>query len=341
MSPAAAATSSSFPDDAPCSYPCTIPRIQRSPPLQNPFLHTTTFGGNPMSMAAAISTFQVIRNEGLLERARYCGEYLTGKLEELKARHPAIIKEVRGRGLMLGLEFPDNDIGFTFSRGVFSKGVLLSGTLVNARTIRVEPPLTIKQEQMDTVLRIFGEVLDSMEASTAAAAASGAGSIAAPFPVTSTKVVPAAPVVIGDGRPVAAGGGNGPVAAGGGGQANGSGSAARRDSIESTDSDGTDPDPFGEGPASASTTSNGIGSTNGTHHRIRADGAGAPAAGHGRRVRLNSVAESACSASGLPGPVTASAMGSRVTSPVCSHSPSDDSDDTNDADEGSDGSGQE
>ena len=130
--------------------------------FENPFLHTTTFGGNPLSMAAAIATMKVLRSEHLIEKAESTGNILKSGLELLQSRYPSIIKQVRGRGLMLGLEFPDNDIGFTFSKGVFAKGILLSGTLVNARTIRVEPPLTITLEQVNTVLQTFNEVLEGM-----------------------------------------------------------------------------------------------------------------------------------------------------------------------------------
>lgn len=144
--------------------------------MENPFLHTTTFGGNPMSMAGAIATMHVLADEeaGLIPGAYQKGEWLMARLRELQAAHPTIIKEVRGRGLMVGLEFPDDATGYSFSKGVFKRQVLLSGTLVNARTLRVEPPLTIRQEQLEEVLRRMQETLCEIEAERAAAASEAA-----------------------------------------------------------------------------------------------------------------------------------------------------------------------
>jgi len=120
--------------------------------MENPFIMTTTFGGNPLAMAAAIATMEVIHNEGLVEQSRLKGEYFLAKLRELQDRFPHLIKEARGLGLMLGLEFHKNDDGYRFSAGCFNRGVLVSGTLVNARVVRIEPPLTISMEQIDQVI---------------------------------------------------------------------------------------------------------------------------------------------------------------------------------------------
>jgi putrescine aminotransferase len=120
--------------------------------MENPFIMTTTFGGNPLAMAAAIATMEVIHNEGLVDQSRDKGEYFLSKLNELQQRFPNLVKEARGLGLMLGLEFFKNDDGYRFSAGCFNRGVLVSGTLVNARVVRIEPPLTISIEQIDSVI---------------------------------------------------------------------------------------------------------------------------------------------------------------------------------------------
>lgn len=60
---------------------------------------------------------------------------------------------------MLALEFPDSDIGFRVSKGLFREKILVAGTLVNAKTIRIEPPLTITLEQVDNVVNALGKVL--------------------------------------------------------------------------------------------------------------------------------------------------------------------------------------
>lgn len=130
--------------------------------MDNPFVMTTTFGGNPLAMAAAIAAMEVIHNEGLVESSRIMGEYFLDQLHVLQEEFPDMIKAGRGLGLMLGLEFFLNDDGYRFSAGVFSRGVLVSGTLVNARVVRIEPPLTINKNQIDTVITAFRATLQDM-----------------------------------------------------------------------------------------------------------------------------------------------------------------------------------
>lgn len=134
--------------------------------MENPFLMTTTFGGNPLAMAAAIATMEVIHNEGLVEQSRDKGEYFLGKLRELQVKYPTIVKEARGLGLMIGLEFFTNEMGYSFSKYTFNRGVLVSGTLVNARVIRIEPPLTISKAQIDTVITCMHDTIEQIYAET-------------------------------------------------------------------------------------------------------------------------------------------------------------------------------
>lgn len=137
--------------------------------FENPFLFTTTFGGSPVAMAATIACVHVIETEGLLSNCTERGNQFLEGLRSLMARYPHIFVDVRGRGLMIGLQFPDDDIGYTFARGAFGKGVLLAGTLVNSRVIRVEPPMTITAEEVAVVLGRFEEVLEEMTAAMVAA----------------------------------------------------------------------------------------------------------------------------------------------------------------------------
>jgi putrescine aminotransferase len=131
--------------------------------VDNPFIMTTTFGGNPLAMAAAISAMEVIHSEGLVQQAKDKGDYFIYRLKRLQAQYPMIVKEARGLGLMLGLEFHSNEFGYAFSAGTFKRGVLVSGTLVNARVVRIEPPLTITREQIEKVLDIMTSTLDEIE----------------------------------------------------------------------------------------------------------------------------------------------------------------------------------
>ncbi|KAB7704754.1 putrescine aminotransferase [Bacillus aerolatus] len=132
--------------------------------FDNPFMHTTTFGGNPLACAAAIATISVLLEEKLPERAAEVGEYFLKGLKEAAAGHEDKVLEIRGQGLMIGIEFHKDEIGYEVSKGMFDKGILVAGTLVNSKTIRIEPPLTMSYEEVDTVIRSFKEVLSNVAA---------------------------------------------------------------------------------------------------------------------------------------------------------------------------------
>jgi putrescine aminotransferase len=127
--------------------------------IENPFLHTTTFGGNPVACAAAIATIGVLLDEDLARQAGEKGDYLLGKFAELGGRYPKLLKLWRGRGLMLGLEFADGDLGYAVSKNLFARQILIGGTYINARTLRVEPPLTISYPQLDRFVAALEESL--------------------------------------------------------------------------------------------------------------------------------------------------------------------------------------
>ena len=139
--------------------------------FDNPFLHTTTFGGNPLACAAALATINVIIEEKLAERARTMGAYMLAGLRAAARGHETIVTDVRGRGLLIALEFADDATGFAISKYLFDRGILVAGTLVNARTVRVEPPLTISAAQADTVFAVLRDALDALAAERRAAAA--------------------------------------------------------------------------------------------------------------------------------------------------------------------------
>ena len=121
--------------------------------IENPFLHTTTFGGNPLACAAAIATIQVILAEDLPKQAGEKGDYLLKHINALAQRYPKVLKLCRGRGLMLGMEFMDNDLGYEVAKELFGRQILISGTYINARVLRIEPALTISYPQLDTFLQ--------------------------------------------------------------------------------------------------------------------------------------------------------------------------------------------
>jgi putrescine aminotransferase len=125
----------------------------------NPFMHTTTFGGNPLACAAAIATIGVLIEEKLPERAAEVGEYFLKELKNAAKGHEDKVQEIRGQGLMIGIEFHKDEIGYEVSKGMFNLGVLVAGTLINSKTIRMEPALTISYKEVDQVVSTFKQVL--------------------------------------------------------------------------------------------------------------------------------------------------------------------------------------
>ncbi|AMA61887.1 putrescine aminotransferase [Kurthia gibsonii] len=127
--------------------------------FDNPFMHTTTFGGNPLACAAALATISVLLEDNLPARAAEVGEYMLKGLREAATEHGDKVLEVRGIGLMIGIEFHTDEIGYEVSKGMFDEGILVAGTLINSKTIRIEPPLTISYEEADQVINTFKKVL--------------------------------------------------------------------------------------------------------------------------------------------------------------------------------------
>lgn len=130
--------------------------------IENPFLHTTTFGGNPVCCAAAIATLNVLIEEDLPRQAHEKGEYMLEKINALASRFPRVLKLCRGRGLMLGMEFADNDVGYEVSKHLFARQILISGTYINSRVLRVEPPLVISRAEIDRFLQALEESLQQV-----------------------------------------------------------------------------------------------------------------------------------------------------------------------------------
>ena len=121
--------------------------------------HGSTFGGNPVACSAALATIAVIE-EGLVANAADVGAYLKEKLTGLKAKYP-VISDVRGLGLMIGVEFakadgsdaPDAQLRDRIMRTSFEKGLLLLSC--GESTLRFCPPLIVKKDEADRALAIF------------------------------------------------------------------------------------------------------------------------------------------------------------------------------------------
>jgi 4-aminobutyrate aminotransferase len=120
-----------------------------------PGAHGSTFGGNPICCAAALATLDLVGG-GLIPRAAALGEALRAGLRELAGRHAAL-RDVRGRGLMIGLEMASPDTVKAVEWGAFRRGLLVLGAGPSA--LRLAPPLVIDDEDVATALRILDETL--------------------------------------------------------------------------------------------------------------------------------------------------------------------------------------
>jgi 4-aminobutyrate aminotransferase len=121
--------------------------------------HGTTFGGNPVSCRAALETIALLEEE-LMENAVEVGSYLLGQLETLKEAFPALM-DVRGLGLMIGLEFQDGDQAQAVANGCFQRGMIV--LRCGDKAIRLSPPLIISREQADTALDILQAAIGALE----------------------------------------------------------------------------------------------------------------------------------------------------------------------------------
>jgi putrescine aminotransferase len=129
----------------------------------NPWiLGSPTFGGNPLACAAAIAAIKYTIENDLPRQIAEKGAYLMDKLIALKAKH-RILVDVRGKGLLVGLEYPTEEIGWKVSKGLFKRGVLTGGTLNNAKVNRIEPPGIISYETLDVVVSRLDETLTEVE----------------------------------------------------------------------------------------------------------------------------------------------------------------------------------
>ncbi len=131
-----------------------------------PGAHASTFGGNPVSCAAALATIKIL-NDGVVKNAATVGAHLMDRLTELMAKYP-IIGDVRGRGLMIGVELVKDRV--TKERAtkerdqvvqeMFKRGVLILGAGRNA--VRFAPPLVVTTAEVDAIVGVFEEALKTV-----------------------------------------------------------------------------------------------------------------------------------------------------------------------------------
>lgn len=119
-----------------------------------PGTHGTTFGGSPLACAASLAVFKAIKKEKLLKNAAVLGAYLQKRLNELKKKH-GVIREVRGVGLMMGVELAID--GKKTYEECLKRGLLINCTQGNV--LRIMPPITVKKSEIDKAIAILDKAL--------------------------------------------------------------------------------------------------------------------------------------------------------------------------------------
>jgi acetylornithine/N-succinyldiaminopimelate aminotransferase len=120
-----------------------------------PGTHASTFGGNPLAMAAAVATLETILAEGFLENCRRMGEYLQERLWSLRKDHP-VVQDVRGKGLLVGLDLTVE--GNSIVKACLERGVLINCTFDHI--LRMVPPLVITRQDVDRLVQVLDEVME-------------------------------------------------------------------------------------------------------------------------------------------------------------------------------------
>lgn len=123
-----------------------------------PFSHITTFGGHPVSCAAALAGLHIVEEEQLLENTRKRGSELLATLQQLATQHAAITA-VRGVGLMIGVELNDQALARRMVIKARELGVIFETTLLDERVIRFSPPLNVTDNQCEEALHVFEQAL--------------------------------------------------------------------------------------------------------------------------------------------------------------------------------------
>lgn len=123
-----------------------------------PGTHASTFGGNPIATAAGLAAMKAVLEEGVLDNCRKVGAYLEGKLNDLKSKRP-YMKEVRGKGLIIGMELAEGIKGSDIVKECLSKGLLINS--VGDKVLRFIPALIVTEKEVDEMLSVLVPSLEA------------------------------------------------------------------------------------------------------------------------------------------------------------------------------------
>lgn len=136
------------------------PDVMGSLSVDPPLSHVTTFGGHPVSCAAALANLNVLKRDNLPQRAYELGQRIKQHLTNLQEHHPRIT-DIRGHGLMLGLELETAEITRNFVEAAFERDLILGWTLHSNRVVRLAPPLVLTDEELKRGLDTIEVALES------------------------------------------------------------------------------------------------------------------------------------------------------------------------------------
>lgn len=131
---------------------------------RDPLVHSTTFGGNPLAMSAVLATLSVIQSDGLVERAHDLGGYLKQGLKLALAPLRDVVRDVRGVGLLLAVEFSEPFLGVAFISALLDAGVISSYSLSAETVVRLTPPAIMSEAEVDRGLAAVADAADAVVA---------------------------------------------------------------------------------------------------------------------------------------------------------------------------------
>ncbi|MBU1713952.1 MAG: aspartate aminotransferase family protein [Proteobacteria bacterium] len=132
--------------------------------IAHPFIIINSFGGTSLACLVALATIEFIEKNNLPERAAKMGKRFMEGLSSLKITYGELVVDVRGKGLMLGIEFPEESIGPRMASLLKKNGVISIYTFNNPRIIRIMPSLVITEEEVDFVVEAFEKSLKEIRA---------------------------------------------------------------------------------------------------------------------------------------------------------------------------------
>ncbi len=130
--------------------------------FDRPLLHSSTLGGNPLACVSGLAALQVLREEHLAEHAAEMGKLLMNGLKTLHEQFSDLIVDVRGKGLLVGVEFANEDFAALTAAGLLQRRILIAYTLNNPKVIRLEPPLIVQHQHIERALSAFADSLEQV-----------------------------------------------------------------------------------------------------------------------------------------------------------------------------------